>query len=86
MSDELKMQEIIGGGSGGGGGYIDQTAQVDPSSALQNNRGSNIGFGALDWQTNGEDQTIFDLPSAVDQAYWSQNQWSDQDQPNLYLP
>ncbi|KAG7023277.1 Dof zinc finger protein DOF5.4, partial [Cucurbita argyrosperma subsp. argyrosperma] len=84
-NDEVKMQEITGGG--GGGGYMDQTAQVDPSAGLQNSRSSNIGFGPLDWQSNGDHQALFDLPNAVDQAYWSQNQWSsDQDQPNLYLP
>lgn len=82
VNDELKMQEIT---DGGGGGYMDQTAQVYPSG-LQNNRSNNIGFGPLDWQSNGDHQVLFDLPNAVDQAYWSQNQWSDQDQPNLYLP
>ncbi|KGN63767.1 dof zinc finger protein DOF5.4 [Cucumis sativus] len=85
VNDELKMQGMTdssgGGGGGGGGGYMDQTAQVDPNS-----RSNNIGFGALDWQSNGDHQVLFDLPTAVDQAYWSQNQWNDQDQPNLYLP
>ncbi|KAG7021568.1 Dof zinc finger protein DOF5.4, partial [Cucurbita argyrosperma subsp. argyrosperma] len=85
VNDELKMQEITGGGGGGGGGYMDQTAHVDPSG-LQNSRSSNIGFGPLDWQSNGDHQVLFDLPNAVDQAYWSQNQWSDPDPPNLYLP
>ncbi|CAK9330043.1 unnamed protein product [Citrullus colocynthis] len=82
VNDELKMQEIT---DGGGGGFMDQTVQVYPSG-LQNNRSNNIGFGPLDWQSNGDHQVLFDLPNAVDQAYWSQNQWSDQDQPNLYLP
>lgn len=77
VNDELKMQQEITGG-----GYMDQTAQVDPSG-----RSSNIGFGPLDWQPNGDHhQVLFDLPTAVDQAYWSQNQWTDQDHSNLYLP
>ena len=73
---ELKMQEITGG-------MLD-TVQVD-LSALQN-RSSGGGFGSLDWQPSGGDQGLFDLPNTVDQAYWSQNQWPDQDHPSLYLP
>lgn len=75
--DELKMQEITGG-------LLDQTVQVDLSS-LQN-RSSGGGFGSLDWQASTGDQGLFDLPNTVDQAYWSQSQWNDQDHPTLYLP
>ncbi|KAL4633394.1 hypothetical protein ACB092_04G119900 [Castanea dentata] len=75
--DELKMQEITGG-------LLDQTVQVDLSS-LQN-RSSGGGFGSLDWQATTGDQGLFDLPNTVDQAYWSQSQWTDQDHPTLYLP
>lgn len=58
--------------------FGDQTAQVDP----------NMGFEPLDWGSGGGDQTLFDLTSTVDHAYWSQSQWttSDQDQNGLYLP
>ena len=54
------------------------TAQIDP----------NMGFEPLDWGSGGGDQTLFDLTSSVDHAYWSQSQWasSDQDQNGLYLP
>ncbi|CAH8389618.1 unnamed protein product [Eruca vesicaria subsp. sativa] len=59
--------------------FGDPTAQVDP----------NMGFEPLDWGSGGGDQTLFDLTSSVDHAYWSQSQWttsSDQDQNGLYLP
>ncbi|GMN61713.1 hypothetical protein TIFTF001_030801 [Ficus carica] len=75
---ELKMQEITGG-------LLDQTAQVD-MSVLHDSRSNGGGFGSLgDWQQCG-DQGLFDLPNTVDQAYWSQSQWTDQDHPSLYLP
>ncbi|KAL3748659.1 hypothetical protein ACJRO7_009833 [Eucalyptus globulus] len=91
--DEMKMPEL--GGGGGGGGFLDQNVLVDlPTSTTQGNRpgggggGGGGGFGALDWQP-GADQGLFDLPNAVDHAYWSQSQWStdgDQDPTGLYLP
>ncbi|KAF8045425.1 hypothetical protein N665_4953s0002 [Sinapis alba] len=58
--------------------FGDPTAQVD----------TNMGFEPLDWGSGGGDQTLFDLTSTVDHAYWSQTQWtsSDQDQNGLYLP
>lgn len=65
------------------GDLLDQTVQVDLSS-LQQNRSSG-GFGSLDWQVSG-DQVLYDLPNAVDQAYWSQSQWTDEDHTTLYLP
>ena len=78
IGDELKMQDEITGG------LLDQTVQVDLSS-LQN-RSSGGGFGSLDWQASTGDQVLFDLPNTVDQAYWNQSQWTDQDHPTLYLP
>lgn len=75
-NDQLKAQESL---------MIDQTAQVD-LSVLQQERSNGGGFGSLgDWQQCG-DQGLFDLTNNVDQQYWSQNQWSDQDNANLYLP
>ncbi|KAF3488688.1 hypothetical protein F2Q69_00056540 [Brassica cretica] len=58
--------------------FGDPTAQIDP----------NMGFEPLDWGSGGGDQTLFDLTSSVDHAYWSQSPWasSDQDQNGLYLP
>lgn len=82
MSDhqELKMQQNTHGG-----GLIDQTAHVELS--ILQNRSNGGGFGSLgDWQSGGDHQGLFDLPNTVDQAYWSQSQWTDQDHPGLYLP
>ncbi|KDP31390.1 hypothetical protein JCGZ_11766 [Jatropha curcas] len=75
--EEMKMQEMAGG-------LIDQTVHVE-LSALPSSRSGNGGFGQLDWQSTG-DQGLFDLSNTVDQAYWSQSQWTDQDHPSLYLP
>lgn len=61
-------------------GLLDPTVQVELSE-LQD-RSGNGGFGSLDWQESG-DQSLFDLPHAVDHAsYWTQTttQWTD------YLP
>ena len=74
----------------GGGGLIDQTVHVE-LSALPSSRSTKNDdgeFGALDWQLGSGDQatSLFDLPNAVDQAYWSQSQWNDQDHPSLYIP
>ncbi|KAJ7978781.1 Dof zinc finger protein [Quillaja saponaria] len=71
---ELKLPGITGGS------LVDQTVQID-LSGLQSKH-NNRGFGSLD----GGDQGLFDLPNTVDQSYWSQSQWTDQDHPSLYLP
>lgn len=53
---------------------------------------SNDGLAAaLDWGSGGGgaeegDQGMFDLTAAVDPAYWSQPQWTDNDQSLNYLP
>ncbi|PON46427.1 Zinc finger, Dof-type [Parasponia andersonii] len=79
--DQLKMQE----GEITTSGLLDQMSQAD-LSVLQD-RSNGGGFGSLgDWQSCGGDQGLFDLPSTVDHAYWSQSQWTDQDHPSLYLP
>ncbi|KAF2282957.1 hypothetical protein GH714_043274 [Hevea brasiliensis] len=75
--EEMKMQEMAGV-------LIDQTVHVE-LSALPSSGSGTGGFGPLDWQGTG-DQGLFDLPNAVDQTYWSQSQWTDQDPPSLYLP
>ncbi|CAB4281169.1 unnamed protein product [Prunus armeniaca] len=80
QSEELKMQELSGG-------LMDQTGQVDLSVFHGRSNGGGGGvFGSLDWQAGSGDQGLFDLPNTVDQAYWSQSQWTDQDHPTLYLP
>ncbi|KAK4395737.1 Dof zinc finger protein DOF5.4 [Sesamum angolense] len=47
---------------------------------------SNEGLAAaLDWGSGG-DEELFDLTAGVDPAYWSQPQWTDNDQSINYLP
>lgn len=43
---------------------------------------------ALDWASGGDggDQGLFDLTAGVDPAYWSQSDWTDNDQSLNYLP
>ncbi|KAL2242978.1 UNVERIFIED_CONTAM: Dof zinc finger protein DOF5.4 [Sesamum indicum] len=40
---------------------------------------------ALEWGSGG-DEELFDLTAGVDPAYWSQPQWTDNDQSINYLP
>ncbi|KAK6153498.1 hypothetical protein DH2020_013137 [Rehmannia glutinosa] len=61
---------------------------------MQNMTGgmSNDGLAAaVDWGSGsggggGGDQELFDLTAAVDPAYWSQHQWTDNDPSLNYLP
>ncbi|GMI76767.1 OBF binding protein 4 [Hibiscus trionum] len=80
QEQEQKMMSM--GGEEITGGLLDQTVQVELSNMASR---SENGFGALDWQGNG-DQGLFDLPNDVDKTYWNQAQWTDQDHPSLYLP
>ncbi|KAE8727094.1 Dof zinc finger protein DOF1.7 [Hibiscus syriacus] len=64
------------------GGWLDQTAQVEQSHL---DRRLENAFKPLDWEGTG-DQGLFDHSNAVDQTYWSQNQWTHQDHPTLYPP
>ncbi|KAK8686253.1 hypothetical protein V6N13_125280 [Hibiscus sabdariffa] len=76
QAQQQKIEEITGG-------LLDQTVQVELSNL---HGGLESGFGPLDWEGSG-DQRLFDLPNDVDQTYWSQSQWtSDQDHPTLDLP
>ncbi|KAG6401807.1 hypothetical protein SASPL_138674 [Salvia splendens] len=47
-----------------------------------------IGNEALDWGSGGDggDQGLFDLTAGVDPGYWSQSDWTDNDQSLNYLP
>lgn len=76
MENDVKMHEL-------GGGYLDQTVQME-YSGLQN-RTSDGGLAVVDWQ-NGGDQGLFDLAGTVDQSYWNQTQWPDNDHQLDYLP
>ncbi|XWS47906.1 hypothetical protein CRYUN_Cryun13aG0026200 [Craigia yunnanensis] len=80
QQQQQKMMSM--GGEEIAGGLLDQTVQVELSNL--HNR-SESRFGPLDWQGSG-DQGLFDLSNAVDQTYWSQSQWTDQDHPTLDLP
>ncbi|KAF5445339.1 hypothetical protein F2P56_034398 [Juglans regia] len=84
QQQQWQQQKVTRAGDEITGDLLDQTVQVDLSS-LQQNRSSGGGFGSWDWQVSG-DQGLFDLSNAVDQAYWSQSQWTDQDHTTLYLP
>lgn len=80
------------------GGMLDPMVRIDD---LLENRGSNCGLDALDWQAGTTNTTtgaagLFDLlhPSGVDQGYWSQttsshphllSQWSDHANSDLPL-
>ncbi|KAL3529384.1 hypothetical protein ACH5RR_008706 [Cinchona calisaya] len=83
--DELKMEQMDCG-------FLDQMAEIE-LSGLQQNRISNGGLPRLHWQINGlgdggdggREQGLFDFTGTVDQAYWHQNQWSDND-PALNFP
>ncbi|XP_019053420.1 PREDICTED: dof zinc finger protein DOF5.4 [Nelumbo nucifera] len=83
MVEEMKMQELTAGG------FIDQTFPVElPEPGLQNrtNNGNGGGIMGLDWASSGDGVGgLFDFPSSIDQCYWGQNQWTDNDQ-GLYLP
>ncbi|KAK4436955.1 Dof zinc finger protein DOF5.4 [Sesamum alatum] len=54
----------------------------DPGTAAVSNEGL---AAALDWGSGG-DEELFDLTAGVDPAYWSQSQWTDNDQSINYLP
>ncbi|KAF8389894.1 hypothetical protein HHK36_024412 [Tetracentron sinense] len=67
MAEEQKMQELTAG-------FLNQTVPVElPGS---HDRASNGGLTALDWESSNGDQCVFDLPSSIDQEYWSQCQWT----------
>ncbi|ESW10378.1 hypothetical protein PHAVU_009G204000 [Phaseolus vulgaris] len=64
--------------------FLDLTAPLEFSSLAQKSGEHGGGFGSLDWQPSGADQGLFDLPNTVDQPYWSNSHWSDQDNPALF--
>ncbi|XP_043698997.1 dof zinc finger protein DOF5.4-like [Telopea speciosissima] len=78
MGEELKMPELTAG-------LMDQTVPVGLAEMQGKNR--NVGGGGLmglEWGSSG-DQALYDLGGSMDQNYWGQNQWADNDHP-LYLP
>ncbi|XP_042516591.1 dof zinc finger protein DOF5.4 [Macadamia integrifolia] len=80
MGEELKMPELTTG-------LINQTVPVDMAE-MQSRNGNGGGGGGLtgfEWASGGGDQGLYDMGSSMEQSYWGQNQWSDNDHP-LYLP
>ncbi|KFK27847.1 hypothetical protein AALP_AA8G437500 [Arabis alpina] len=81
---------------GFGGNSVNQMKLEGDNNTVQQQQfgdQTNMGFEPLDWGSGsgggGGDQTLFDLTSTVDHAYWSHSQWttsSDQDHNGLYLP
>ncbi|KAM7475435.1 hypothetical protein LguiB_022678 [Lonicera macranthoides] len=61
---------------------LDPTAEIELSR--WENRTTDGDLAAVDWQAEG-DQGIFDLTGTVDQSYWSQAQWTDNDNPLNYF-
>ncbi|GLU13285.1 hypothetical protein SLE2022_299270 [Rubroshorea leprosula] len=68
------------------GRLCDPTVQVELSALQSRSNGGGFGiFGPLDWKGDGY-QELTDLPTAVDQTYWSQNHFTDQEHPSIFLP
>ncbi|XP_043715702.1 dof zinc finger protein DOF5.4-like [Telopea speciosissima] len=78
MSEEMKLPELTTG-------FMDQTVP-DNMAEMQSRNATGDGkrLTELDWPSSG-DQELYNLGSSVDQSYWNQNQWADNDQP-LYIP
>ncbi|KAK4374612.1 hypothetical protein RND71_005289 [Anisodus tanguticus] len=79
-NNDLKMEQM-------GTGYnLDQTGRVE-YMGLQKSRVNNNELAPLDWRTGGGgDHGLYDLTGTVDQSYWSQTQWSEDDHSLNFLP
>ncbi|XP_042500468.1 dof zinc finger protein DOF5.4-like [Macadamia integrifolia] len=78
VSEEMKIPELTTG-------LMDQTVPVDLAEMQgRNANGGGRGLPELQWPSSG-DQGLYDLGSSVDQSYWGERQWADNDQP-VYLP
>ncbi|KAI3997706.1 hypothetical protein MKX01_040679 [Papaver californicum] len=87
-NDQLKLQELTKN-------FYDQTVPVEMPGLPPNRTIINGELTASDWQKSDAGnyhhhhhhrQGIFDLPSTVDQVFWSQSsQWTEHDHP-IYLP
>ncbi|KAL0355204.1 UNVERIFIED_CONTAM: Dof zinc finger protein DOF5.4 [Sesamum radiatum] len=95
-SSEEMMGFVMGEASATSYGREQQVSQAptaenpDPGTAavdgFKMQDASNEGLAAaLDWGSGG-DEELFDLTAGVDPAYWSQPQWTDNDQSINYLP
>ncbi|CAN4100359.1 unnamed protein product [Withania somnifera] len=82
-NDELKMEQM-------GTGYLNQTGRFE-FPGLQQSRINNSELASLDWQTVGSgavdgDHGLYDLTGTVDQSYWSETQWGENDNSLNFLP
>ncbi|KAI3919623.1 hypothetical protein MKX01_018446 [Papaver californicum] len=85
-NDQLKLQELTKN-------FYDQTVPVEMPGLPPNRTIINEELTASDWQSpntanhhHHHHQGLFDLPSTVDQVFWSQpSQWTEHDHP-IYLP
>lgn len=82
-SDGLKMEQM-------GTGYLNETGRVE-FPGLQQSRINDSELASLDWQTGGGgagdgDHGLYDLTGTVDQSYWSQTQWGENDNSLNFLP
>ncbi|KAM3307940.1 dof zinc finger protein DOF5.4 [Capsicum chacoense] len=78
-SGDLKMEQT-------GTGYLNQTDRVE-FPGLQQNMIDNSELASLDWQTGGGgDHGLYDLTGTVDQSYWNQTQWGENDNSLNFLP
>ncbi|KAK4370924.1 hypothetical protein RND71_010399 [Anisodus tanguticus] len=76
-SNDLNMEQI-------GTGYLNQTGLVE-FPGLQQSRLNSSELAPLDWPTGG-DHGLYDLTGTVDQSYWSQTEWGDNDHSLNFLP
>lgn len=81
-ADELKMEEMDTG-------FLNQTGRVE-YPGLHQSRINNTELASLDWQTGGSggggDHGLYDLTATVDQSYWNQSQWNENDHSLNFLP
>ncbi|XP_047952448.1 dof zinc finger protein DOF5.4-like [Salvia hispanica] len=67
---------------------LDIATATAPAEKAEGLKMEDIGNEALDWGSSGDggDQGLFDLTAGVDPDYWSQSDWTDNDQSLNYLP
>ncbi|XP_009631669.3 dof zinc finger protein DOF5.4-like [Nicotiana tomentosiformis] len=68
--------------------FMNQTGRIE--FGLQQNKVNNSEIAPLDWQTGGGggdgEHGLYDLTGTVDQSYWSQTQWGENDHSLNFLP
>ncbi|KAD4385389.1 hypothetical protein E3N88_25557 [Mikania micrantha] len=72
IGDELKAPET------GSLAFVEAHTDTTDQFTGLSEKTAGVGLGAEDWN-NCTDQALFELTGTVDQSYWSQTQWDDQD-------